>query len=92
METIRAALDLKDRIAAHSGDADHHARESNEVGTIAELTDVAAEFSDSPPNRDHLSAALDTKDRLAAHGVKLPMEEVVWREELEEGIGQALNS
>lgn len=56
----------QDRIAAHSGDADHHARESNEVGTIAELTDVAAEFSDSPPNRDHLSAALDTKVNRAA--------------------------
>ena len=37
-------------------------------------------------------AHMPAQDRLAAHGVKLPEEELVWREELEEGIGQALNS
>ena len=32
------------------------------------------------------------QDRLAAHGVRLPEEEALWREELEEGVARTLSS
>ncbi|KAL4427633.1 hypothetical protein ABPG75_001722 [Micractinium tetrahymenae] len=86
---------LQDALAAHSGDKDpfaYHVKEAPVAGTVAELTDVAAEFTAAKPSHDKLATALDVKDRLAAHGVHLPEEEAVWREEFEEGVEEAVNS
>lgn len=89
-EQIRVAVETKDRVAQHSHDHDpfaHHVLDAPVTEAVAELTDVAPEFDAGMlPNRDHLEAALDAKDRLAAHGVRMPEDEAVWREELEEAV------
>ncbi|KAI3424939.1 hypothetical protein D9Q98_008322 [Chlorella vulgaris] len=89
METVRVAIETKDRVAAHSREHDafaHHVRAAPAYEAVAELTDVHKEFVSNRPSREHLQAALDAKDRLAAHGLRLPEEEAAWREELEEGM------
>lgn len=93
MEKIHTALDTKDAIATHTGTHDpfvYHMKEAPVIGTVAELTDISEEFAEAvSPSHAKLESALEIKDRLAAHGLKLPEEEAVWREELEEGVAEA---
>ncbi|KAL4855808.1 hypothetical protein ACK3TF_003581 [Chlorella vulgaris] len=100
METVRVAIETKDRVAAHSREHDafaHHVRAAPAYEAVAELTDVHKEFISNRPTHNVRSGCgatagrlTDTdgclQDRLAAHGLRLPEEEAAWREELEEGM------